>query len=317
MYGHVTDRLRPHFRVDWLTVVLTGLVALIQLGALSLIPHLETWLQLPETQATEMKAGAWLLGVIVVESALIVVVWRLWKYLPDWLRKAGKYLLLASVFAISGYLYYLNNEFVFFLQGCGAALAVYLTANILERYDAEWILFNLFAVGLGIGMTAVASHLLAPLVVIALLVGMIVWDHVAVNLSDVMGELVEFSASAGIPNYLVIPNRLRVDTDGIGEYIESPETMVKPDGVRAIIGLGDFALPAILTGSAWVAGSEGAAIGTFVGTVIAMVVLRNSMERTESALPALPWLNSGAIAGYTVVTLGGAVLTLLGNGVSL
>jgi len=40
------------------------------------------------------------------------------------------------------------------------------------------------------------------------------------------------------------------------------------------------------------------------GTTIAAIILRDSLEHADGGLPALPWLNTGAIAGF----LAGAVV---------
>jgi presenilin-like A22 family membrane protease len=81
----------------------------------------------------------------------------------------------------------------------------------------------------------------------------------------------------------------------------SGEKDTKPENLALLIGLGDFVFPSLLVASIYVASeSHVPVVTTIVGIVVATIVLRDSLERADGGLPALPYLNTGAIVGYGV-----------------
>lgn len=299
--------------VDRLTALLVGLVVFMNAAAIVLIPHLQAAMPTASSQSSSLSIGPSLAGIVIVESLLIVGLFRLWRRVPAWLRWAIRrgvlVLLLATLLGVA----YAAGELVqVLLQLSGLGLFI-VSWKLLERLQLEWLLFNAAAVALGVVITASASLAIAPVVVLLVLLLIMAWDHFAVNLSDIMGDLVTWSTGAGIPNYVILPKRLRVDTDALGEFITG-ERDEKPDSVAGVIGIGDFVFPALLSVSAWVAGVEAAALAAILGTTVAIVVLRDSLARADEGLPALPWLNTGAMVGFAtgIVMFGVPVTTALG-----
>lgn len=255
-----------------------------------------------------------MIAVIVVESLFIIGVWRLWQRLSDVTQKLLKYGIFTALLITTLSLFHIAGTLERTLLLLSAVCVFIGLDYLLERFDLDWITFDAFALAFGIGPTSMLSNAVAPIVVIPLLILAIIWDHLAVNLSDIMGELIEFSSSTGLPNYLIIPLRLQVNHDAVRDYVQDTNGNEKPPGVAGIIGVGDFALPGMLAVSAWVAGAIVPAIAAGVGTIISMIVLRDSMERVEGGLPALPWLNTGALVGFAagIVLAGVPLSTALG-----
>lgn len=304
------------FEIGWFSVVMVGLVVLIQGLAIVVAPHLSEFITLPDTQASEGSIGVMMAGVVVVESVVIVGLYRLWKRLPDYLRKYGKYALMALMYGASGWLSYQAGAFRTFI-GLTAFLGFWIiVSRTLKHFDMDWMAFNLFSIGLGIGATAFIGVVALPVVIIPLMVALLVWDHVAVNLSDMMGDLIEFSSSAGLPNVIIIPTGLSLDSEKTKEYLKDPESEERPQNLLAMIGVGDFSIPGALTVSAWVAGFETVAVTSLLGTCIAMAILYNSLQKSDSGLPALPWLNTGAITGFGIGILVAGVPVLVALGVA-
>lgn len=302
------------FKVDWLTAVLVSLVVGFQSGAIVATSYISEVVRVPETQLANVEIGVGLIGLIIAESLFIIGVWRLWQRFSRLTQKLLKYGIVTFLLVLALYLSYVTGQVQSTLLALGSACAFFVLVYLLDRFDLSWITFNAFALMLGIGLTSLLSRVVAPIVVIPLLALAIMWDYFAVNLSDIMGELVEFSSSAGIPNYVIIPQRLRVNLDSVSVYLQDADESEKPPGLAGVIGVADFALPAMLAVSGWVGGITIPPLAAIGGTVIAMVVLRDSMSRVDGGLPALPWLNTGALIGFAggVVLAGIPLSTALG-----
>lgn len=312
----VLSRLRDEVSINRKAAILAVLTVIVQAGAWWTYRLLEQWEfgYVPETQAADPSIGVGAVGIIVAESLLLVGFFRLWKRASDWVKRFIK--AVANVVILGGGVaaaYMLGLTWV--LVGVGGLVVL---DKILERYDLDWITFNALALLVGIVVVARFGSLVAPAVVIPAMVLAMVWDHLAVNLSDIMGDLVEFSSSIGIPNYIIIPDGWTVDYEGVKEFVgDGLEDDARPDGLDGIIGLGDFVFPATLTVSAGVAlgGLHHLAVwGAGVGAVGAAFVLTAAVEKRDGGVPALPWLNTGTILGFAlgVVASGMPVLVALG-----
>lgn len=273
-YAH--DKL-DGFTVDWITAVLLGITAAFQLGVLYIIhPAVEQTHEVQ--QSTSASAGGSLLLTVAIEIAVILILWRLYKRLPQHWKHRIKTALKTLFYPILWLASLFGNH--------------------------KWLAFNMLAFGMGVIITSVLALNFAPVIVLGVLVAFTVYDHVAVNLSSIMGDLVEMSSNVRLPNFIVIPHSMDFDLQVVRDYING-NLDEKPESIAFLIGVGDFVFPALLTGSAYVAGASLPAYGALGGTLLATVVLRDSLERTEEGLPALPWLNTGAIVGFGI----GAVLS--------
>lgn len=309
--------------VDWLTVVLLTMTMAFQVGGIFASTQLQAIETVELTQSSNASIGPAIVGILVAESLLIVAVWRVYKRLSRRWQLAVKYTLIAifGVTAAAG-LYdvlqtYPEAAYVF-VPLLGLAVA----DNILARYDLDWVTFNVGVAALGIAYLGGAALKVAPVVVLPLLVLSLIWDHYAVNLSDIMGDLIDFSASVNLPSYLLIPSRLRVDYEDVNDYVKAAGDedvdAERPDGLEAIIGLGDFFIPGLLTVSAAVALGVYAlpTVGAFLGACLGAVFLRDALSESETALPALLWLNTGTMTGFAVGVLVSGMPVLVALGVS-
>jgi presenilin-like A22 family membrane protease len=167
--------------------------------------------------------------------------------------------------------------------------------NLLGGY--KWLAFNGFAFGMGAVVTSLLALSFAPAVALLIMAVMTVYDLVAVDFSEIMGDLVEMSTNVGLPNYIVIPTTVDFELATVREYVNG-ELESKPDSIAFLIGVGDFVFPAFLVGSLYVQnGLSWPVYGGLVGTVGAMVSLRHRVEDVDGGLAALPYLNTGAVCG--------------------
>jgi len=301
------------FSLDWLTLVFAGLMAGFQLTAIGFTHRIQNIVIATPEQSSDFAIGGELVVLAVIEIAVLLLGYRVYKRLPErWqyrIRKALQGLVLCY-FGLLGYL-------LLTTVGLGwLTLPIYLLAfglvKLLTRYSLLWIGFNLFGLCLGVFITVAGGMGLSPAVIIAIMCAFTIYDHIAVNLTDIMGELIELSGKASIPNVVIIPTTLQFDLGKLKEIVVDGE---KPDSVAFVIGVGDFVFPSLLVVSGYVAGGLGGpAVGAVGGTTIAAIILRDSLEHADGGLPALPWLNTGAIAGFIAGAVVGNVtlVTALG-----
>jgi presenilin-like A22 family membrane protease len=297
---------RPSLPIDWVTAVFVGLILLFQGGVLLLL-NLD--LPRPPSQTTDVTVSGRLILLAAVEITAILLVWRGWKRLPArWRQRIARTLKLL----LWGVLYFGMLTVTYLLDPLAALLWIgivpvgYYGLQLLDGSPYSWLVFNGLVIVLGVFVSRILALTAAPIVLIPIMIAAILYDYFAVELSDVMGDLVDLSMSLSLPNFIVIPTTWRFDLDGAIESLQDGE---KPDNMAFMIGLGDFLFPSVFLGSVWVAesGVSPMLVGAGVGTLVAAVHLRLVLERRESGLPALPWLNTGALAGYGL----GLVITLL------
>lgn len=294
---------RPRFELNATSLMLMALMAATQLFAVGLI----RLGQLPATTAPETVStpqGGGLLGIIIVANSLaLILLWRLWKRLPELFQRVGRVLFRGVVLAMPAY------AIATALRphtGTAAALAVAAVAvwagyRLWRSGRPEWAVHNGAAFVLSVAAVAVAGRMLPPLAVVGLLAVVLLWDYMAVSRSGLMLELVELSASARIPNYYIIPAAWTVDYEGLRDRLTGERETV-PDSVAKVIGVGDFVLPSLLVVAAATSAPSVVALAAGAGTVLSLGVLEAAHADGET-LPALPWVNGGAIAGYGVVTI--------------
>lgn len=294
-------RLTGQFKIDWYALFVLAVMLAVQLGALALVWRvLNLPVEIPE-QSTDLTLGVRFIGIIVVESVIIAGLWVAYKRLPERWQNVVKWVILGLLAIPILYLSWRSGNLVIHLA---LGSAVYFAITLIDRLNLYWLLHNGAAVVLGLIGVFMLGLTLSPAVVLLLMGILMVWDHIAVDLSWIMEALVQFSSSANIPNYLVIPSAASIDMDAVGDWMrdEGEEDADKPDGVAGIIGLGDFVIPSLLPVAAFVAldGAllTGPVVGAVLGTCVAVPVLREALHRRQAAVPALPWLNTGAIVGY-------------------
>lgn len=305
--------------LDYEAAALAGLMLAIHaaglwLAATATVPAIELG---GSGQATDPAIVPGAVALVVVESLVIVAVWGLVKRLPAWVRRCLTYAAGVALSLVVGWVAYSAAGLV----AVGMFAALLLTLRVCNLVGLFWLPRNLAGVGLGIVGVAVLGRSLSPAIVILLLVLFLAWDVFAVDLTDIMGSLVEFSQSADIPNFIVVPSGLFIDESALDEFMSDPVEEPRPENVATIIGLGDFVVPGILPAAlaTTTAGVPLAAIGAVVGAAVSMVVLQRSMEHREGGAPALLWTNTGAIGGFAVGALLGStpLAELLGVAVDL
>jgi len=167
----------------------------------------------------------------------------------------------------------------------------------LDRYP-EWYTVDAAGIALAVGVTAILGISLTILNTFLLLIALAAYDAWAVYRTKHMVELADAVTSERLPVLLVIPKHR-----GYSYADQRPlrEQIAKGEEREAMfMGLGDLIIPGVLVVSAYAyTESLVVAIGTLAGVLAGFFVL---MRLVLSGRPqaGLPFLNSGAILGYTI-----------------
>jgi presenilin-like A22 family membrane protease len=306
----------PVARIEYSALVEAGVMLLVQIMALGLVLQIEantggtsgaaSGVPEPPSAGGENLVG--LVGLWVVEFLVLAALWKLYQRLPEYwqyrARQAVGVLLLA---AFTLYLYSVDpRSLVLFVPG----LAVYYLFN---RFDLYWLINNMAAVGLAILGAVALGFLVPPLWLAGGLVAFVLWDFVAVDLSSIMGGIVDASAEFYVPNFFVVPATLQIDWDRLRSAL-SGDLDESPDDVAGIIGVGDFVMPSAFVVSVEVASAQTLGLPVLlagVGSVAGLFVLQSFLNTRDSGMPALPVLVPCVFAGWLV----GTALDILGGGV--
>jgi len=300
-------------KIDWVSGVLIGLFLSIQsVSMYAATGYVEASTSsasggqtASSTQETALLSAGEIILLAAVEIGLILLLWRGYKRLPEkyqrYIRFAVKYCLY-SILYLLGFLYaYAIGAAYLYLFGMPVAYGIFRMAKqMLSNNGLKWIAFNLIALCMGIVIVLIGGLNLSPRLAIVVMVAFLAYDHVAVHMTNIMSDFVSLSSSTKFPNFLIIPTQLRVDLSRVHTYIQGGMDE-RPEELAVMIGLGDFIFPSILVVSVFVAAEATLTlpvITTIVGLSLSVFVLRASLERAEGGLPALPYLNTGAIGGY-------------------
>jgi len=300
-------------KIDWVGGVLIALFLSIQSVAMyaahgyveASAPSASGGETASTTQETALPAAGELLLIAAVEIGVILLLWRGYKRLPEqyqrYIRFAVKYSLYSILYLLGFLYFYAIGAAYLYLVGMPVAYGIFRMAKqMLSNNGLKWIAFNIIALCMGVVIVLIGGLNLSPRLAIVVMVAFLIYDHIAVHLTNIMSDFVSLSSSTKFPNFLIIPTQLRIDLSRVHTYIQG-ELDERPDELAVMIGLGDFIFPSVLVVSVFVAAEASITvpvITTIVGLSLSVFVLRASLERAESGLPALPYLNTGAIGGY-------------------
>lgn len=268
----------------------------------------------PISGAGTLTMAGLLLGVIVFDSLVLYGLYRIYQRLPErWqaiARTAVKTVFVVGV--LTG---------LWILQGWPlVALAAAWMATM--RLTPGWIRTDIYAVITAVFWATVLGVVFAPPILLVLFVSLIAYDLIAVHWLGYMLGLGEAAVTWRLPALLIIPKRAGFSTGRLRAALRGHASI---DGI--VIGVGDLAFPAALVVSAAVhlpgpmlelAGVQIAGVFILVteGIVAATLIMRSGLV-TEGWAAGLPFLNTGAMAGYTAGVLAVGIPASVAFGVPL
>lgn len=251
------------------------------------------------------SSGVGLVVWVVVESVIVVAIWRFRHLLPAWLRNAIVKVLKIVVGVTIAAAVILGLLMTSLAEGAAyVAVAVAVMAAAWYTDTDPWIAtHDAIAVVLGAGVALFLGRLLGPVPMVVVLALALAWDYAAVDLSELMGDLVKASAAAKIPNYVAIPQASGLTLAEVRTFVQGHDDGAeRPGALGVLIGLGDFVIPSALLVSLVLATGEVLtplvvlpAVGIYAGIP--------ALAAAEGMTPALPYLNTGALVGLVVALI--------------
>ncbi|AGK61413.1 Uncharacterized protein conserved in archaea [Archaeoglobus sulfaticallidus PM70-1] len=224
-------------------------------------------------------------GMILLFTAFILLVV---KYRKDLIQFLLYGLMLISIF----YVMYP------FLGVLSIIPSMVLLAVLIKK--PSWIVIDLTALLLSVGVTTIFGISLSPQPALVLLTVLAVYDFISVYKTGHMVSLADSLTDMKLPMLFVIPFSRSYRL----ENLENSKN-------RAVfMGVGDVVIPNILVVSLQVFDNAPqlffiklSALFSLIGGVFGLVLLIYVLEKKEGAHPGLPFLNFGAIAGYLIYVL--------------
>lgn len=198
------------------------------------------------------------------------------------------------------------------------AIAIGIGLTILVFIHPEWWVIDLAGLTSCAGMAAMLGYIIGVWPCVALLIGLMIYDYIAVYKTKHMITMANQAIKAKLPMLFVVPARAGYsfirDRTGI-EDSKSDKAKERPRNAF-MLGFGDAVFPAVLAVAAKVGLSSPAigfipmsSAGVIVGAAIAMVVLEWYITKRPGGAPGLPFLCTGAIIGLAAgVGLGSVIV---------
>jgi len=231
------------------------------------------------------------------------------------LIKLGRESLIRAIFLVSvGFVIFfvaissanvvLQNEAIVLIVGISLG-----SLSVLGIWvHPEWYVIDSVGLAMSIGIVALLGISLSILPVLILLIGLAVYDAIAVYKTKHMLTLAEGVIDMGLPILLVVPKALPYS------YRDNKPKILREkreEREAFLMGLGDFIIPGLLPASAFwfietdkiILGMPGnllIALSAIAGAVIGLLVIMKLLSRGDPHHPGLPFLNIGAMAGYFI-----------------
>lgn len=232
------------------------------------------------------------------------------------LIKYGRKRIVQSIFYVSIFITMLYVFIPLFLlvdqEGTLALLASLALAGglmyLLVR-RGEWYVIDGVGLIIAVGVTAILGMSLGILPVIILLIIMAVYDAISVYKTKHMITLAEGVSTMRLPVLFIVPQKEGFSMDNV---VKKGSILPKNDEPRDAfyMGLGDTVIPGLLAVSAslylpqsasfLMTANLWAAAGAMIGGLLGYLVLFRYVLRGRPQA-GLPFLDTGAIAGYLIV----------------
>ncbi len=245
--------------------------------------------------------------LLLFTGALLLII----KYKLNWLIQAimGIAILSTLAYVFFGLAVLLAPSLdPLIVSGAAVVLSIVLTA-LLVLYP-EWYIIDTVGVMVAAGASALFGVSLAVLPTIVLLVLLAVYDYIAVYKTKHLLKLAEGVMDMKMPIMFVMPRRW-------GYSYREARGLPKEGGEREayFMGLGDAVMPTILAVSANAFLSAPRllgfvnlpALGTMLGTLASYIVLMYIVVELKKPQAGLPFLCTGAIAGFLLGCLAAGI----------
>ncbi|MCQ4153035.1 MAG: presenilin family intramembrane aspartyl protease [Archaeoglobi archaeon] len=200
-------------------------------------------------------------------------------------------LLARSQRFLAGLIYALTFVSIFyvlvpFLDTFALILAVIITAALIKK--PHWILIDISAFLLAVGIATMFGISLEPLPVIVLLAVLAAYDAISVYKTKHMISLADSVARISAPMVFIIPRGQEKMLMGVGDVVIPGILAVSAQRFTSSSEIGFIKLSALLT-----------ILGGFLGLILLLYLV----EKRKGAHAGLPFINTGAVLGFLVSQL--------------
>jgi len=258
--------------------------------------------KIPPNSEQEMVVGI-LLGLAFGCIALFVIAKYFNKIIVRALFVISLWSLISMFFTSLGYTIF--GPSVFNITYVSIMLGVSTILVLTWLVYPEWWVVTSIAIIIAISAAAFFGSSFSPLSIIILLIGLSIYDYVAVIRTKFMLKFAQKVMSVQLPAAIALP--YTKDSSLIKDGVNFGEVKERSDRGFMILGTGDLIFPTVLAVSAAVYSSmaHGIIVGIFI--IIAYMIMMYTMYYSKyapkiQALPGLPFLCTGAIIGY-IITL--------------
>jgi len=200
-------------------------------------------------------------------------------------------LLARSQRFLAGLIYALTFVSIFyvlapFLDIFALILAVIITAALIKK--PHWILIDISAFLLAVGIATMFGISLEPLPVIVLLAILAAYDAISVYKTKHMISLADSVTRINAPMVFIIPRGQEKMLMGVGDVVIPGILAVSAQRFTSSSEIGFIKLSALLT-----------ILGGFLGLMLLLYLV----EKRKGAHAGLPFINSGAVLGFLIANL--------------
>jgi presenilin-like A22 family membrane protease len=313
MSGVYKTHVRPHIELEpgWRGYALVALFAVVIGGALLVRPMwisngVEPAFSGATTGEQAAVGSAWAIAEAIFAAVLIAIILA-YRWLPEWVQDIVNTVATVILWMILGAVALEAGQF---WDYAFAGIGLIALLKTTEQFDVWWILNNMLALGIAIGMAAWIGVVLSPWILAIGLIGLSVYDYVFADRENWMFTLGGSFVRWRMPVLFVAPTTLRVDWDELADGMAGELDDKAAPELGFGIGTADLMIPAAFVVSLVNAGpSIIEAITVFaVITGILVACFRVSWKMVNKGGGAgLPPLTSGAIGGWAI----GSIVVML------
>jgi presenilin-like A22 family membrane protease len=283
-------------------ILMGGLFVIIQGLALLVVGPFETAGMKAFENPNDPMNLVYIFLILLVVTSIILLIAKFWK------KRLIQVIILGAIGYTAAYLFYPLFALVipespvvseWLLSAVLSISAAIILVVTLFKYP-EWYVIDISGIIVGAGAIAIFGISLGVFLAILLLVGLAVYDAIAVYKTKHMIDLADTVLDLKLPVLLVIP---KIRHYSLIKETKSLKEKLKDDEERDafFMGLGDVVMPGILVAAAYHSIENGLpiALSVMIGTLVGFVVLMSFVIKGKPQA-GLPCLGGGAILGYIV-----------------
>jgi presenilin-like A22 family membrane protease len=283
-------------------ILMGGLFVIIQGLALLVVGPFETAGMKAFENPDDPMNLIYIFLILLVVTSIILLIAKFWK------KRFIQVIILGAIGYTAAYLFYPLFALVipespvvseWLLSAVLSISAAIILVVTLFKYP-EWYVIDISGIIVGAGAIAIFGISLDVFLAILLLVGLAVYDAIAVYKTKHMIDLADTVLDLKLPVLLVVPKirhySLIKETKSLKEKLKDGE-----ERDAFFMGLGDVVMPGILVVAAYHSIENGfpIALSVMIGTLVGFVVLMSFVIKGKPQA-GLPCLGGGAILGYIV-----------------